>query len=117
MTAEMERSDIVFVIVVKYVRPLEEIDALLPAHIEFLKACYARSEFICSGRRNPRVGGIILANVESEQKVWELIKQDPFFIQSVAEYEVLEFIPTRYDERFACFLNDRKEAIQNYVTK
>lgn len=94
-----------FIILVKYVKPLEVVDEHLIAHRTYLKECYDRKELICSGRRKSRVGGIILANVESEEKVWELIKQDPFYTSGVAEFEVLEFTPTLFDERFACFVS------------
>lgn len=93
-----------FLIILKYIKPLNSVDEQVPAHMEFLKKCYDRSEFICSGRRVPRVGGIILANVETEQKVWELIEQDPFYVHEIAEFEVIEFLPTKYDERFSCFI-------------
>ena len=96
-----------FVIILKYIMPLEKVDALLPEHIEFLNGCYKKSELICSGKRNPRTGGVILANVGSEERVWELIKQDPFFIHKIAEYEVIEFIPSKFDDRFACFLEKK----------
>nr|WP_325183164.1 YciI family protein [uncultured Oscillibacter sp.] len=36
-----------------YVKPLEEIEALLPAHIAFLDEFYARGTFLCSGRKAP----------------------------------------------------------------
>lgn len=94
-----------FVILVKYIKPLEQVDKYLNAHREFLKECYARREFICSGRQNPRIGGIILANVDDTAKVWELIKQDPYYINGVADYDVLEFDPSLYDERFECFIH------------
>ena len=83
-----------FVIIVKYIKPLEQVDELVPAHVKFLEDCYERSEFICWGRQNPRVGGIILADVNSLEHVWALIKKDPFFVHQVAEFEVIEFIPS-----------------------
>lgn len=103
-------------IILKYIKPLEQVDELVSAHIEFLKRCYEQSEFICSGRRNPRVGGVILANVGSEKKVWELINQDPFFIEGIAEYEVIEFLPSLCDGRFACFV-EKFGFYQNYAEK
>lgn len=77
----------------------------MPAHIEFLKRCYNESKFIVSGPRNPRTGGIILANMNSKDELLELLRQDPFFIHDSAEYEVIEFTPTKYDKEFAQFIN------------
>ncbi len=94
-----------FVIILKYAKPLERIDELVAAHIKFLDRFYNQGKFIASGRRNPRTGGVILANASSVEEVWDIIKQDPFYIDGAAEYEVIEFIPSNYDSRFECFVN------------
>ncbi len=93
-----------FLIFLKYIQPLERVDELVPAHVEFLKACYEQSKFIFSGPRIPRTGGVILANVESLDVVWALIKEDPFYIHQIAEFEVVEFKPWMYDSRFDYFI-------------
>jgi len=51
-----------FLVHVTYVKPLEVIDELLPAHRKFLEANYQAGLFLLSGPREPRTGGIILAN-------------------------------------------------------
>ncbi|VBB07894.1 dimeric alpha-beta barrel [Lucifera butyrica] len=94
-----------FIVLLKYVKPLEEIDALLPGHIKFLEHQYKKSKFIFSGRRNPRIGGVILVNVDSERELHSILKEDPFYIHKVAEYETIEFIPTKYDPNFKCFID------------
>ena len=48
-----------------YVKPLEEIERLLPAHIQFLDEFYAKGKFLCSGRKEPRTGGVILCRCGS----------------------------------------------------
>ncbi len=102
-----------FLILLKYIQPLERVDELVPAHVEFLKACYERSEFIFSGPRIPRVGGVILANLESLEAAWALIKEDPFYIHQIAEFEVIEFKPWMYDSRFESFINEPKNDAYN----
>jgi len=94
-----------FIILLKYVKPLECIEELVPAHIEFLDRFYSEAKFIVSGRKNPRTGGVIVANARNEEEVWSIIKQDPFYIDGAAEYEVIEFVPTKYDSRFGCYVN------------
>ncbi|WP_323916952.1 YciI family protein [Aeromonas caviae] len=46
-----------FVVTLTYVKPLAEIDALIPAHIAWLERQYAAGHFLASGRRVPRIGG------------------------------------------------------------
>jgi hypothetical protein len=33
-----------------------------------------------------------------------IIKEDPFYQNNIADYEITEVIPTKYDEDFACFI-------------
>ncbi|HAS87770.1 MAG TPA: GTP cyclohydrolase [Desulfovibrio sp.] len=83
-----------YILNLRYIKPLEEIDVLLEEHIEFLKRNYANGVFIASGRKVPRTGGVILAkNIELEI-LEKIISEDPFKRDGVAEYEVIEFIPT-----------------------
>ena len=94
--SKFKEENKMFLIILKYIKPLEDVQKLVPPHIEFLKKYYERSELICSGPRNPWDGGVILANVDSLEAAWTLVKEDPFFIHEIAEYEVIEFIPTMY---------------------
>ncbi|MFJ8530854.1 YciI family protein [Bacillus sp. NPDC094106] len=57
-----------------------------------------------SGRRNPRTGGLILMNLNSKEEIQQIIKEDPFHIYGMAEYEIIEFTPTKYDANFASFV-------------
>ena len=50
-----------FVIELIYKASLAEIDAHMAAHVMFLKKYYAAGNFLVSGRKIPRDGGIILA--------------------------------------------------------
>ena len=92
-----------FVLITKYVKPLDEVERLMPAHQEFLDRFYREGKFIASGPREPRTGGVILADVASELEAMKIVCEDPFFTEKVAEYEVIRFTPTRADERFAPF--------------
>ena len=93
------------IMILKYVKALEEIDKHLAAHREFLYENFKQKKFICSGRQNPRVGGIILANVDNIDEAKKISQADPFSINEVAEYSFIEFVPGKYDDRFACFMN------------
>ncbi|MDT8899991.1 YciI family protein [Anaeroselena agilis] len=94
-----------YVILLKYVKPLAEIDKLLSEHADFLERFYRSRNFIVSGRRNPRTGGIILANADNEQMVWDIIRQDPFYRSGAVEYEVIEFIPSKYIPEVSSLVN------------
>ncbi|KDR95111.1 Uncharacterized conserved protein YciI, contains a putative active-site phosphohistidine [Peptoclostridium litorale DSM 5388] len=93
-----------FIILLKYIKPIEEVEKELAAHIEYLEKYYSAQKFICSGRRNPRIGGVILCNAYSVEEVEAIIAEDPFYINEIAEYEIIEFLPTKCAEGFERFI-------------
>lgn len=83
-----------FVISLRYIKSLSEVDAFIPAHITYLNLYYDRGIFLASGRKVPRTGGVIMAKAASKKQIEEIIKQDPFYIEGIAEYDIMEFTPT-----------------------
>ncbi|MGL5468442.1 MAG: YciI family protein [Shewanella sp.] len=84
-----------FVISLTYKKPLADVELHLAAHIAYLDAYYAKGVFIASGRKVPRTGGVIFAKAESRSVLEAILQQDPFYIEDVAEFDVVEFVPTK----------------------
>ena len=80
-----------FVIELIYKADLVEIDAHMAAHVSFLKKYYASGNFLVSGRKIPRDGGIILALGKSRGEIEAIIKEDPFYEHRLAEFRIIEF--------------------------
>ena len=80
-----------FVIELSYKAALSEIDARMPAHMVFLKKYYASGNFLVSGRKIPRDGGIILAVGDSRRQIEAIIEEDPFFKHGLADFRIIEF--------------------------
>ena len=93
-----------FVITLTYRAGLEEIDAALQDHIAWLDQQYADSVFLASGRRVPRVGGVILAKDVTSAELEERLDADPFRRQGLADYTVTEFVPSRTAPGFESLL-------------
>ena len=93
----------VFVIELVYKADLPEIDAHMKAHVLFLKKYYASGNFLVSGRKIPRDGGIIVAVGKSRQEIETIVREDPFVARGLADFRIIEFrasqraqdIPTR----------------------
>lgn len=83
-----------FVILLKYIKPLSEVDRLVGEHREFLERHYASGCFQLSGRQEPRTGGVILATAASRAEIERIVLGDPFKREGVAEYEIVEFLPS-----------------------
>jgi len=84
----------VFVLLPTYIAPIEEVDALLTEHREWLEEQYAAGRFLFAGRREPREGGFILAADGDRAEFERIAATDPFAVGGVARYEVLEVRPT-----------------------
>lgn len=53
-----------FVLELTYTAPLEDVDAVLEAHVAWLDEQYEKGLFLASGRKNSRDGGVIIAVAE-----------------------------------------------------
>jgi uncharacterized protein YciI len=80
-----------FVIELTYTADLAKIDAHMAAHVKFLKKYYAAGNFLVSGRKIPRDGGIILAVGTSREQIDSIIQEDPFHARGLADFRVIEF--------------------------
>jgi uncharacterized protein YciI len=80
-----------FLIELIYTAPLAEIDAAMAAHMKFLGKYYASGQFVVSGRKVPRDGGIIVAVGESREQIEAIAREDPFCKRGLAEFRLIEF--------------------------
>src|SRR5262245_31080161 len=80
-----------FVIELSYKADLAEIDAHMAAHVRFLKKYYASGNFLVSGRKIPRDGGIILAVGTNRQGTEPIILEGPFHWHGLADFRIIEF--------------------------
>jgi len=80
-----------FVIELTYKVDLAQIDAHMAAHVMFLRKYYASGNFLVSGRKIPRNGGIIVAVGRSRQQIESIIQEDPFYQRDLADFRVIQF--------------------------
>jgi uncharacterized protein YciI len=84
-------NDSIFVIELTYKVDLTDIDAHMAAHVEFLKKYYAAGNFLVSGRKIPRDGGIIMAVGKNRRQVEAIVVEDPFYTHGLADFRIIEF--------------------------
>jgi uncharacterized protein YciI len=63
----------------------------MTAHVRFLKKYYSAGNFLVSGRKIPRDGGIILAVGKTRQEIEAIVKEDPFHKHGLADFRIIEF--------------------------
>ena len=94
-----------YIISLTYKVPLEEVDQHLENHIEYLNRQYDLGNFQASGRKVPRTGGIILSKISDKNKLLEIIEDDPFKKNNIADYDLIEFMPTKTSEELKVIMS------------
>ena len=89
-----------FIIELTYTASLAKIDAAMAAHVKFLKKYYASGQFLVSGRKIPRDGGIIVAVGEDRPEIEAIVREDPFHKRGLADFRVIQFRASQTAESF-----------------
>jgi uncharacterized protein YciI len=90
-----------YVVIIRYTKPIAEVDRHREAHKEFLRRAYEAGHFIVSGRQDPPVGGVILCKEMPREALETLLREDGYARAGVAQYEILRFDPVSHDPLFA----------------
>jgi len=93
-----------FIVLVTYTKEIELIDQHLVAHRAFLDACYQKNYLIASGPQNPRTGGVLISQLTSQETLEQALQNDPFHIEKLASYQIIEFSPVKYHPNFSTFI-------------
>lgn len=80
-----------YIINLTYKVSLEAVDKYLDKHIQYLDEQYNLGTFLASGRKISKTGGVILSNIGDMNKLSKIIDKDPFKINDLAHYEIIEF--------------------------
>lgn len=92
-----------FVLISRFQKPLEEVNHFLVPHSEWVQRHYESGRFLVSGRREPPIGGVIVARASSEQELREVLTTDPLQQMGLAEYEIFAFGATDFPKRSSAF--------------
>lgn len=74
-----------------YLKPLEEVDKYVDAHRAYLRTLVEQKILVCSGPRVPRTGGFILLNAGSKDEALNIMSLDPYVLNGMATYNLIEF--------------------------
>lgn len=87
------RQDTLFVIVVKYKVPLDEVKAVFEPHREFIKKYAEAGIIITAGALTTDDGGLAIAKNVTKEELTKIMEEDPYWIEGVADFEIFEFKP------------------------
>ena len=92
-----------FVLISRFQKPLDEINRTLPLHGQWVQQQYESGRFLVSGRREPPIGGIVVARASSEEELRQLLTTDPYQQRGLAEYDIFPFEATDFPKRSSAF--------------
>ena len=105
--AVLKRSSEMYIANVKYKVALERVDTYLDAHRAFLDRHFAAGELIATGPQDPRKGGVIILRDMAPARVQEILDEDPFRQNGIADYSVTRCHLTKFaDEMTRGALSD-----------
>jgi uncharacterized protein YciI len=84
-----------YIVMLAYTAPREEIDYLLPDHIEWLTRHYEAGHFLCSGRQPRQAGRVIITRPMPRARLEAMLATDPLDVARMVRHEVVEFEATR----------------------
>lgn len=85
---------------------MDDVEKYLSEHRTFLDSAYKDNFFVASGPKNPRTGGVIISQLTDHKKLEDVLTKDPFSIHDIADYEIIEFNPTKFHPNFASFIRE-----------
>lgn len=74
-----------------YLKPIEEVDKYVDAHRAYLRTLNEKKILVCSGPKIPRTGGFILLNTVSKDEALNIMSRDPYVLNGIATYDLIEF--------------------------
>ena len=84
-----------FLVEATYCAPIEQIRASYPSHRAWLQKGYDRGLFLCSGPKNPPVGGYLVARAESADALKAMFQDEPLNAENLATFTFNEFEPVK----------------------
>lgn len=85
-----------FIIELGYTVSIDIIDKYLVSHRDWLQEQYDKGLLLCSGPKNPRDGGFIIAFGNNKTTIEDMMLSDPFTLNKVSSYKITEFNPVKY---------------------
>lgn len=79
-----------YVVSLTYRVPQDIVDFHNDAHISWLQQAFDDGVFIAAGRKIPRTGGLLLSQAD-RATLDAALARDPFYVNGVADFEVMEF--------------------------
>ncbi|SHG33468.1 YciI family protein [Streptoalloteichus hindustanus] len=92
-----------YVVLLNFAAPLDQVDNFLPDHAVWLAEHYAAGNFLASGRRHTRDGDVIIARAMPRGRLDAILACDPLAVRRLVHHEILEFQASRTSPALAAY--------------
>lgn len=89
-----------------YLKPIEIVDKFREQHLDFLNKLASEKKVLFGGRILDKSGGIAIFDLNNKDEVKEILKNEPYFLNQVANHEITEFGLKIIAEDFKKLLNN-----------
>ncbi len=93
-----------FIVNIIYIQPPEVVAQHRGAHRSYLDIGYKMDFLIASGPKATHDGGVLISQLKDRETLQSFIEGDPFYINKIGNYEITEFDPVKYHEKFVDFI-------------
>lgn len=84
-----------FVVQLRYTRPIEEVDAVRREHLTWVDEHVAAGTIVVAGRRTDATGGVIVARTPDQAALDAVLATDPYARAGLVEHDITEFTAGR----------------------
>ena len=90
-----------YILSLKYVRPLEEVKAHLETHKQWLARHAVAGRILAAGPAEDKSGGLVLASCSNRAELDAMVAEDSFVLHQLVQVSVQSFEPTIRAEAFS----------------
>ncbi|MEZ5876615.1 MAG: YciI family protein [Tepidamorphaceae bacterium] len=95
-----------FAVFLRFAENKAKAGAFMDGHKAWLQTGFNDGIFLAAGSlQDPDGGGAILAHNASRDELQTRVNEDPFVAENVVSAEIVEFVPSRTDDRLAFLAN------------
>lgn len=98
-----------YLAILRYKVPREEVEPYIPEHISFLEEGYAKGNLIVSGCMLTNKGEMVLSPLTRRGDFDDFLSHDPFMKSGLVDYEIIAFNPSHFHPDFAPFIRESEK--------
>jgi uncharacterized protein YciI len=93
-----------FIVLLTYKKPLDVVELFVGSHRAYLDEAYKKDYLIASGPQVPRTGGVLLSQLKDRHQLQQVLDNDPFVLNDIVDYQMIEFTPVKFHQEFQNFI-------------